>query len=93
MGLLSGGMALFMLGDVSLRWVGMRPSPCVPRAAVALVLGFFGMRRGAQAALAAIAALAVAVIAIDSSWNPAGVDRFFPSDHPSHLTCFVSPSA
>ena len=34
-------------------------------AAVALMLGFFGTRWGAQGALAAIAALAVAVIAIE----------------------------
>ncbi len=67
MGLLSGGMALFMLGDVLFRWVmGMRLIAVrFLGAAVALVLGFLGMRLGAQAALAAIAALAIAVIAIE----------------------------
>jgi low temperature requirement protein LtrA len=67
MGLLSGGMALFMLGDVFFRWVmGMRPVAVRSvGAAVALVLGFAGARWGAQGALAAIAALAIAVIAIE----------------------------
>src|SRR6266545_8265084 len=57
-----GAMALFMLGDVFFRWVmGMRPIAVRSfGAAVALVLGFFGTRWGAQAALAAIALLAVA---------------------------------
>jgi low temperature requirement protein LtrA len=67
MGLLSGGMALFMLGDVFFRWVmGMRPIAvrCVG-AALAVVLGFSGTRWGAQAALVAIAALAIGVIAIE----------------------------
>jgi len=67
MGLLAGGMALFMLGDVFFRWVmGMRP--IVVRslgALLALMLGFAGTRWGAQGALAAIAALAIAVIAIE----------------------------
>lgn len=67
MGLLAGGMALFMLGDVGFRWVmGMRPIAVrLLGAAVAMVLGFAGTRWGAQAALAVIAALAVAVIAIE----------------------------
>ena len=67
MGLLSGGMALFMLGDVFFRWVmGMRPIAvrCVG-AALAVVLGFSGTRWGAQDALAAIAALAIAVLLIE----------------------------
>ena len=67
MGLLAGGLALFMLGDVFFRWVmGMRP--VVVRflgAATALVPGVVGTRWGAQGALAAIAALAIAVIAIE----------------------------
>jgi hypothetical protein len=67
MRLLAGGMTLFMLGDVFFRWVmGMRPIAVrFLGAAVALVLGFTGMRWGAQAALAAIAALAIGVIAIE----------------------------
>ncbi len=67
MGLLSGGMALFMLGDVFFRWVmGIRPvAPRCFGAAVATVLGFAGTRWGAQAALAAIAALAIAVLLIE----------------------------
>ena len=67
MGLLSGGMALFMLGDVFFRWVmGMRPITVRSfGAVVAVVLGFAGTRWGAQGALAAIAALAIAVIAIE----------------------------
>jgi low temperature requirement protein LtrA len=67
MGLLSGGMALFMLGDVFFRWVmGMRPIAvrCLG-AALAVVLGFAGTRWGAQVALAAIALLAIAVIAVE----------------------------
>ena len=64
MWLLSGGMALFMLGDVFFRWVmGMRPIAVRSLgAATALVLGFLGTLWGAQAALAA---LAIAVIAIE----------------------------
>jgi len=67
MGLLAGGMALFMLGDVFFRWVmGMRPIAVRSFGAVlAVALGFLGTRWGAQAALAAIAALAIAVIAIE----------------------------
>ena len=67
MGLLAGGMALFMLGDVFFRWVmGMRPIAVrLLGAAVALMLGLAGTRWGAQAALSAIAALAIAVIAIE----------------------------
>jgi len=67
MALLSGGMALFMLGDVFFRWVmGMRPIAVRSLgAAIALVLGFAGTRWGAQAALAAITALAIAVIATE----------------------------
>jgi low temperature requirement protein LtrA len=67
MGLLAGGMALFMLGDVFFRWVmGMRPVAVrCAGAAAALVLGFFGTRWGAQAALAAIAALAIVVLLIE----------------------------
>ena len=67
MGLLSGGMALFMLGDVFFRWVmGMRPIAVRSLGtATALVLGFFGTLWGAQAALAAIAALAIAVLLIE----------------------------
>ena len=67
MGLLAGGMVLFMLGDVFFRWVmGMRPIAVRSLgAATALVLGFLGTRWGAQGALAAIAALAVAVIATE----------------------------
>ncbi len=44
MALLSGGMALFMLGDVFFRWVmGMRPIAVRSLgAAIALVLGFAG---------------------------------------------------
>jgi low temperature requirement protein LtrA len=67
MGLLSGGMALFMLGDVFFRWVmGMRPIAVrCAGAALAVVLGFAGTRWGAQVALAAIAVLAIAVIAVE----------------------------
>jgi low temperature requirement protein LtrA len=67
MGLLAGGMALFMLGDVFFRWVmGMHPIAVRCFGAVlALALGFAGTRWGAQAALAAIAALAIAVIAVE----------------------------
>ncbi len=67
MGLLSGGMALFMLDDVFFRWVmGMRPIAVrFLGALLALALGFRGTRWGTQAALAAIAALAIAVIAIE----------------------------
>jgi len=64
MGLLAGGMALFMLGDVFFRWViGTRPIVvrCLG-AAVALMLGFVGTRWGAQAMLAA---LAIAVLVIE----------------------------
>src|SRR5881396_3384106 len=66
-GLLSGGMALFMLGDVFFRWVlGMHPIAVRCFGAVlAVALGFAGTRWGAQAALAAIALLAIAVIAIE----------------------------
>jgi hypothetical protein len=67
MGLLAGGMTLFMLGDVFFRWVmGMRPIAVrIVGAASAVVLGFAGTRWGAQAALAAIAALAIAVLLIE----------------------------
>src|SRR5882672_4340890 len=67
MGLLSGGMVLFMLGDVFFRWVmGMHPIAVRCFGAVlAVALGFAGTRWGAQAALAAIALLAIAVIAIE----------------------------
>jgi hypothetical protein len=67
MGLLSGGMALFMLGDVFFRWV-MGVQPIAVRcfgALLAVALGFTGTRWGAQSALAAIALLAIAVIAIE----------------------------
>jgi low temperature requirement protein LtrA len=66
-GLLAGGMTLFMLGDVFFRWVmGMRPVAVrLAGAAMAVLLGFAGTRWGPQAALAAIAALAIAVIAIE----------------------------
>ncbi len=72
MGLLSGGMALFMLGDVFFRWVmGMRPIAVrFLGAAAAVMLGAAGTRCGAQAALAAIAALAIAVIAIERRLEP-----------------------
>jgi len=50
--------------------MGMRPIAVRSfGAAVALVLGFFGMRWGAQAALAAIAALASPSSRSSSSWN------------------------
>jgi low temperature requirement protein LtrA len=67
MGLLAGGMVLFMLGDVFFRHVmGMRPIAVRSLGATAaLVLGFAGTRWGAQFALAAIALLAIAVIAIE----------------------------
>src|SRR5258705_821692 len=67
MGLLAGGMTLFMVGDVFFRWVmGMHPIAVRCFGAVlAVALGFAGTRWGAQAALAAIAALAIAVIAIE----------------------------
>jgi low temperature requirement protein LtrA len=67
MGLLSGGMAVFMLGDVFFRHVmGMRPIGVRSLgAAAALLLGFAGTRWGAQAALASVAAIAIAVIAIE----------------------------
>ena len=67
MGLLAGGMVLFMLGDVFFRWV-MGMTPIAVRflgAVAALLLGFAGTRWGAQGALAAIALLAIAVIAIE----------------------------
>jgi low temperature requirement protein LtrA len=67
MGLLSGGMAVFMLGDVFFRHVmGMRPIGVRSLgAAVALVLGVLGAGWGALAALATIALLAIAVIALE----------------------------
>jgi len=67
MGLLAGGMALFMLGDVFFRWVmGIKPVAvrCLG-AVLAVVLGLAGTRWGAQAALAAIAALAITVLLIE----------------------------
>jgi len=67
MGLLAGGMAVFMLGDVFFRWV-MDMHPIAVRcfgAVLAVALGFAGTRWGAQAALAAIALLAIAVIAVE----------------------------
>lgn len=66
-GLLAGGMALFMLGDVFFRWV-MRMRPIVVRllgAALAVAIGIAGTRWGAQAMLAAIAVLAITVIAVE----------------------------
>jgi hypothetical protein len=67
MGLLAGGMVLFMLGDVFFRWVmGMRPIAVRFLGAVAaMLLGVAGARWGAQGALATIAALAIAVIAAE----------------------------
>ncbi len=67
MGLLSGGMAVFTLGDVFFRHVmGIRPIVVRSAAgAVALVLGVLGTSWGAQAALASVAATAIAVIAIE----------------------------
>jgi hypothetical protein len=54
--------------------MGMRPIAVRSLgAATALVLGFFGTRWGAQAALAAIAALAIAVIAIERRLESRGV--------------------
>jgi low temperature requirement protein LtrA len=66
-GLLCGGMALFMLGDIAFRWV-MRIRPIGVRllgALAAIVLGLAGTRWGAQAMLAAVALLAIAVIALE----------------------------
>ncbi len=59
--------------DVSFTWMmGMRPiAERFLGAATALVLGFFGTRREAQAA---IAALAIAVIAVERQLNPARVE-------------------
>jgi low temperature requirement protein LtrA len=67
MGLLAGGMALFMLGDVFFRWVmGMRPLAVrFVGAVAAMLLGVVGTPWGAQGALAAIAAVAIAVIAVE----------------------------
>ena len=64
MGLLSGGMAVFVPGDVFFRLVmGMRPiSVRFAATAVAVVLGFAGAGWNAQVGLAA---LAVAVIAVE----------------------------
>ena len=75
MALLAGGMALFMLGDVSFRWVmGMRPIAVrLLGAAAALLLGFAGTRWGAQAALAAVAALAVAFLLLERRLESRGV--------------------
>jgi low temperature requirement protein LtrA len=67
MGLLAGGMALFMLGDVFFRWVmGMHPIAVrFVGAAAAIVLGAFGTNWRAQATLASVALLAIAVIAVE----------------------------
>jgi low temperature requirement protein LtrA len=69
MGLLSGGMAVFMLGDVFFRYVmGIRPIGVRSLgAAGALVLGVLGAGWGPLAALATIALLAIAVIALEGS--------------------------
>jgi len=67
MGLLAGGMTLFMLGDVFFRHVmGMRPLAvrCAGAAAAALA-GLAGAGWGALAALATISAIAIGVLLIE----------------------------
>jgi low temperature requirement protein LtrA len=67
MGLLSGGMAVFMLGDVFFRRVmGMRPVGVrLAGAAAALALGVLGASWGALGALATIALLAIAILSTE----------------------------
>ena len=68
MRLLSGGLAVFMIGDVFFRYVmGMRPIGArLTGAAAALALGILGASWGALGALATIALLAIAVLSIEN---------------------------